>query len=127
MSQYSDEQPIELHMFSFHKDHSIAELLVATAHHHRTGCSLKLGDTVSFGRPWVEKSICDRGLVSQPYLDGPSLEWCDINGKRVRFFWLVPVTAAEVAFARASGVNRLEELLEASRFNYLDPNRPSVV
>ena len=57
-------------------------------------------------------------------LDGPRLEW--LEKPRVRFLWLIPLTANEVEFKRANGLDALEEKLEASRFDYLDPKRVSV-
>ena len=128
MSQAEDHDPIELHMFApTSNDDIIAELLVATAYYHRIDCKLGLGDTVNFGRSWIDGSSCDYGLISLPYLDGPSLEWFDFDGTKIRFLWLIPVTSAEVQFKIMHGVDRLEDLLEKARFNYLDPLRPSVV
>jgi hypothetical protein len=114
-------------MFSATEDDSIAKLLTATAHYHRTGRQLDLGHTVNFGRPWTENSSCDHGLISLPYLDGPALEWLDLGDRKIRFLWIIPVTSAEARFAKDHGVDCLEERLEAAHFNYLDGERPSVV
>jgi len=128
MSTPDDVAAIELHMFAAERDDdSIAELLVACAHYHRTGRTLNLGHTVNFGRPWFKGSTCGHGLISLPYLDGPSLEWLNVDGKQIHFLWLVPVTDAEVVFVREHGVDRLEQQFEESQFNYLDPLRRSVV
>ena len=80
MSQPDDADCLELHMFAPKLNDRMAELLVATAHYHRTGQSLGLGHSVNFGMPWWDGSSCDRGLISLPYLDGPKLEWLEIKG-----------------------------------------------
>lgn len=46
---------------------------------------------------------------------------------RVRFLWLVPITERERAFKKTHGTEALEQRLEAAQFNYLDPERNSVV
>jgi hypothetical protein len=127
MSQPEDKKRLELHMFSAELHDDIAELLVATAHYHRTGASLGLGHTVNFGRPWLPGSLCDHGLISLPYLDGPNLEFLEESGSETRFLWLIPVTKAEVEFARTDGLEALESRFQKLRFNYLDPKRQSVV
>lgn len=129
MSQSGDENRLELHMFAPEEREEVVELLVATAHYHRTGQSLKLGHSVNFGRPWLPGSQCDHGLISLPYLDGPQLEWLGSrdDGVKTRFLWLIPVTSGELAFARRNGRDALEEEFQKSRFNYLDPERRSVV
>jgi hypothetical protein len=103
---------------------SVIELLTVVAHFHRTGERLGMGHTVNFGRTWLPCATCTHGLLSLPYLDGPRLEW--LQKPRVRFLWLIPLTADEVAFKKANGLNALEEKLEASGFDYLDPQRASV-
>jgi len=105
------------------------ELLTAVAHYHRTGAKLGLGHTVNFGRPWLPDSLCTFGLISLPYIDGPKLEWLPLDSADhcARLLWLVPITEAEVAFKKAHGVEALEERLEAAHFDYIDPQRASVV
>lgn len=128
MSQRADNEPIELHMFSPYESDDVVELLTAVAHYHRTGHNLGLGHTVNFGRPWISDSLCDHGFVSLPYLDGPKLEVLLIDGKRVgSFYWLIPVTKAEVEYTKANGVEALEAKFDEAKFNYLDPNRAAVV
>lgn len=127
MSQPEDKERLELHMFSDDRHDEIVELLVATSHYHRTGARLGLGDTVNFGRPWLPNSLCDHGLISLPYLDGPTLERLDDNGTKTRFLWLIPITKGEVEFARANGVEALESRFQKLKLNYLDPKRPAVV
>jgi hypothetical protein len=127
MSQPTDKEPIELHLFSRSRADHLVELLVAMAHYHRTGSRLGLGHTVNFGRSWLPQSNCDHGFISLPYLDGPRLEWTNIETTLVRFLWVIPVTADEVAYKRANGAQALEKRFEESHFDYADPLRPSVV
>jgi hypothetical protein len=127
MSQPNDPKPVELHMFSPSASTDIVELLVVTAHFHRTGERLALGHTVNFGRPWLEESQSEYGLISLPYLDGPALENIEIGEQTVKAYWLIPITAAEVAFKKAHGLDVLEEVFETKNFDYADPNRASVV
>lgn len=129
MSQPADLDRLELHALSRSTDpptsDSITELLTVIAHYHRHGPGLGVGHTVNFGRPWMPGSLCTRGLLSLPYLDGPDLEW--MTEPRVRFLWLLPITEDELAFKKQHGLEALERRFEASQFNYLDPLRESVV
>lgn len=128
MSQPEDESRLELHLLAgaAGEDHDeLVELLTAVAHYHRTGTRLDLGHTVNFGRAWLPGSSCTHGLVSLPYLDGPSLEW--MESPRVRFLWLIPVTPQEVEFKKRHGLEALEARFEKTNFDYLDPLRRSVV
>jgi hypothetical protein len=127
MSQPDDDQRLEILIESPLKSQRVVELLNMTAHFHRTGESLGLGHTVNFGSPWLPGSKCDYGLLSLPYLDGPSLERATAVGREVRVLWLIPITKAELEFKKERGVEALEEAFERMNFNYLDPARPSVV
>jgi Suppressor of fused protein (SUFU) len=127
MSLPDDHKPVELHMFSPYPSDHVVELLVVTAHFHRTGRKLDISHSVNFGRPWLNGSNCDHGLISFPYLDGPSLENLKIESSLIKFYWLIPVTASEVEFKKQNGIESLENLFEKSRFNYLDPLRPGVI
>lgn len=128
MSVPTDAEPLELHMFCRQGQpgaERIVELLTAVAHFHRTRVRLSLGHTVNFGIPWLDGAGAEFGLVSLPYLDGPSFEWLSPPG--VRFLWLIPVTKAEVEFKKQHGLDALETRFEAAAFDYLDPFRRSVV
>ena len=127
MSQPQDEHPVELHMFSSVEADGIVELLFAVAHYHRTGAHLGLGHSVNFGRPWLDGSECDYGLISLPYLDGPRLENLSILFKSLKFYWLIPVTRAEVEFKRANSLDALERKFEETGLDYINPRRASVV
>jgi hypothetical protein len=43
------------------------------------------------------------------------------------FLWLVGISEAEARFAHERGVEALEDLLEESQVNLLDPSRVSLV
>jgi len=126
MSQPNDTSALELHMFSTTQADDLAELLVAMAHYHRTATKLGLHHMVNFGRPWLPNSICDHGLISLPYLDGPRLEWMNLDGFRTQFLWVVPISESERAFCRQEGVDALERRFETGCFDYADPSRKAV-
>ncbi len=129
MSQPDDRERIELHLLARPSDEGVAddvvELLTVVAHYHRNGSPLGLGHTVNFGRPWLPRSACTHGLVSLPYLDGPTLEW--MEEPEVRFLWLIPITPRELELKTKEGLEALEERFERAQFDYLDPMRSSVV
>jgi hypothetical protein len=129
MSNAADAEPLELHLLAPRATDEVVELLTVVAHYHRTGARLGLGHTVNFGRPWIAGSRCDHGLVSLPYLDGPTLEWCALSppAKRIRCLWLIPITAAEVAFKKANGLEALEEAFDRASLDYANVSRASVV
>lgn len=127
MSLPDDLSPLELHIFSPFNTDEVVELLFATAHFHRTSTKLGLGHSVNFGRPWINQSKCDHGLVSLPYLDGPELEDCRIGGRAIKFYWFIPVTPSEIEFKKREGIDALEDKFDDSGFDYVDPRRKSVV
>lgn len=127
MSVPSDEKPIELHMFSPHETDEVVEILFATAHFHRTSTKLDVGHTVNFGKPWIGHSKCRYGLISLPYLDGPDLEILSSGSRMLNFYWLIPITDYEVSYKMRHGVEALEREFDRSGFDYLDPDRRSVV
>lgn len=114
-------------MFTKARADDVAELLVAMAHYHRTAQPLGLDHTVNFGRPWLPDSVCDFGLISLPYLDGPKLEWMDLDSNRVRFLWVVPISRSERDYCRREGVSALEAMFEEAQFDYASPLRHPVV
>lgn len=128
MSTYSHKSPIEVHIFSSVQDDSIIELLSAVCYYHNVEANLDLGHTVNFGRSWQDSSELSFGLLSLPYLDGPNLEimHCS-NNKNIHFYWLIPVTKTEVEYKKEFGLEALEAKFDANEFNYLNPNRKSVV
>ncbi len=72
-------------------------------------------------------SKCDHLLISIPYPYGPKLEWLKLEDTCVRFLWALPITGREAAFAELNGYQALEEKFEASKVNYQDIPRSSVV
>lgn len=129
MSTFAHKSPIELHLFSAVQDDSLVELLTAIAYFHTVDQNLGIGHTVNFGRPWQGNSVCDYGLISLPYLDGPSLESLDLGGnyKTISCYWLIPITLQERDYKIQHGLEALEERLEEKQFNYLDNKRKSVI
>lgn len=127
MSDPTDSKAIELHLLSATQNKSLVELLTVVAHFHKTGAPLSLGHTVNFGRPFLDESTLTHGLISLPYLNGPTLEHADNASVLSQFLWLIPISKAERDFKTAHGLDALEECFEKANFNYLDPKRPSVV
>jgi hypothetical protein len=127
MSKETDKSIVEIHMFSINEHDFIIELLTVIAHYHNTSSKLGLGHTVNFGCPWYENSECEYGLLSLPYLDGPSLEWLNTKNKPVRFLWLIPITKKELMYKKQYGLEALEKEFERVEFNYLDYARNSII
>ena len=123
----TDPFPVELHLFSPSQTERHVELLTVIAHYHHTARSLGLGDTVNFGRPWLPSSLCDHGLISLPYLNGPNLEQLTCADGLVRCLWLVPITKAEVDYKKTHGIEALEKRFEDAQFDYAAQLRRSVV
>ena len=76
---------------------------------------------------WYAGSQCEYGLVSLPYLDGPSLEWLKLDSINVQFLWLIPITKEEIQYKKENGLESLEKLFEDTSFNYINPFRESAV
>jgi len=113
-------------MFTPRESDEVVELLVAMAHYHRTAAKLDLGHSVNFGRPWMANSKSEYGLVSLPYLDGPSLENLKTGSKQLKFYWLLPVTYSEMDFKKRNGLDALEELFDRIGLDFLNPERAAV-
>lgn len=60
-------------------------------------------------------------------LDGPSLEKEVEEGISTSFLWLIPISEKEVIYKKVHGLEAIEARFEATGFNYLDPESPSVV
>ncbi|HEY9001789.1 MAG TPA: suppressor of fused domain protein [Mucilaginibacter sp.] len=130
MSTFTHIRPIELHVFSSIQDDSILELLTSVSYYHNVDDNLDLGHTVNFGRSWQDSSTCSYGLISLPYLDGPDLEIFNPSKeglKIVHCYWLIPITEAELEFKKQFGLETLEERFDETQFNYVNPQRESVV
>jgi hypothetical protein len=126
ISSFSDETPVELHLFSPFENQRFVELLGIIGHYQKQ-LNLNLGHTVNIGEPWYDGSSCNFGLISLPYLDGSDIENCVVNDKICKCYWLIPVTEQEVAYKKLAGFEALEERLELAQFNYLDFSRNSVI
>lgn len=128
MSTHDNLNHIELHIFSKDQDRSLAEILAAIAYFNLSlKEGLNLGHTVNFGRSWKANSKCKYGLISLPYLDGPKLETLKFNGNIIKFYWLLPITEKELKYKKKKGLSALENKFDNTNFNYVDPNRRSVV
>jgi hypothetical protein len=129
MSEPTDAIRIEIHLFAPKQDERHVELLTAMAHYNRTKAQLGLGDTVNFGRPWLEGSKCSFGLISLPYLDGPDLEYLHLPSadQCTRFLWLLPITEAELDYKQQFGVEALEQKFDEEQVDYLSASRLSVI
>ncbi len=88
---------------------------------------LDVGSVVNIGDPWLPGSLCDHLLISLPYPYGPKLEWLKLSDVCVRFLWALPITAREAAFAELNGFKALEEKFEATKLDYSNGHRHSVV
>jgi hypothetical protein len=128
MSHPTEDDAIELHLFSRVQSELHVELLTVIAHYHRTH-TLGLGDTVNFGRPWMNDSKCTYGLISLPYLDGLALEEFSLPelGRIVRCLWLIPITKSEVEYKITLGLEALEHRFDESHFDFLNPHRGCVI
>ena len=72
-------------------------------------------------------SSCSFGLISLPYLDGPDLENLECTEGTAKFYWLIPITKAELELKNAEGVEALEARFDVSGFDYAKRARTSVV
>jgi hypothetical protein len=95
--------------------------------HAEPNMGLRLGSVVDIGAPLVRGSALSCLLVSVPYPLGGGLEWLETPNGIARVAWLLPISAAEAAYAKSVGLDGLEQLLEESNVDYLDLNRGSAV
>jgi hypothetical protein len=128
MSAGLADHRVEIHIFSPIASLRHVEALTAIAYYHATERRIGLGDTVNIGRPWLAKSLCEYGLISRPYLDGPKIENCDSahDEPQTQCLWLIPITLKERDFKIHSGLESLERKFQSSNFKYADPSRESV-
>ena len=127
MALAGDQRAIECFLLSPVPDESQVELLTVIAWFHATTARLGIGHTVNFGRAWMPDSECTHGLLSLPYLHGPSLERFDDAGRQVQILWLIPITQSERDFAARFGFEAVESRFESVDFDYANPHRSSVV
>ena len=127
MSTKEEDTGIELHIFSAIESEEVSEILAATAHYQRNRSRLNLGHTVNFGKPWIEGSHAQYGLISLPYLDGPDLETLELPENVLKFYWMIPITGAEREYKKSNGLESLEETFDRSNFDYANPYRNSLL
>ncbi|GMA99503.1 suppressor of fused domain protein [Pelosinus sp. IPA-1] len=127
MSQPGDTRPIEIHMFSEIQHIDNIELLTALAHYYHSGAVLRFGHTLNLGKSWIEGSLCTRGMLSLPYLDGEELELLDLETKTVQFLWLIPITESELDYKKQYGLDQTEKLFEERELDFANPFRDSLI
>ena len=122
-----DNNLVELVVYSSKAHISLLELLTYCASFHRKKEPLNLHHTVNVGQPWLENSTCDHGFISLPYLDGEGLEMFNFGGHKIHCFWFIPITEKERNYKIDNGYEALEQLFEDRQFDYLNPNRDSLI
>jgi hypothetical protein len=87
------------------------------------------GSIVNLGRPWVDGSSCDHALISLLYMQGDNFEWLKLEKSlpKIRFLWLVPITAREAQLAKDRGIEAFEDLLEERGVDVLNFYRRSLI
>jgi hypothetical protein len=127
-SMAADDHTVEFVVASAAQDERMVQRLVRNSYYHCGPADqrLDLGHRVPLGEPWVPGGTVDAVLVSLPYPYGEDLEHVPWGGRHTRLLWLMPVTQSELAFARAEGNERLEQLFEANDVAYTDFSRPPV-
>lgn len=123
----SDNNLIELFIFSPRKDESIVELLTIIASYHRNGDPLNIHHTFNIGRPWLKDSACNYGFISLPYLDGEDLEIFKFDDEVIHCYWIIPITEKEKEYKIENGCDALEDLFDEKQIEYLNPKRKSLV
>ncbi len=90
---------------------------------------LGVGSIIALKRPWTSGATAENLLVLPPYVFGPGFEVYEPPGeeRRIVVLWLVPVTSSEARFVRRQGVQKFEELLQASEVNLVSRGRPPIV
>ena len=58
---------------------------------------------------------------------GQCLRRWRLGGQEIKFYWLIPITFSEMEFKKAHGLEALEDTFERAGFDYLNPQRQSVV
>jgi hypothetical protein len=107
----------------------VMEQLGQLAYYHAGTNENRLGlaHLVPLGEGWIRESTLTSVVVTLPYPWGPDLEHCQLLDRHIQVLWVMPITAAEHAFARLHGLDALEAKFEETSVDYLDPFRSSVV
>jgi len=53
------------------------------------------------------------------------MSWGD--NREIHFYWLIPITKTELEYKKEYGLEALEDKFDTDEFNYLNPNRRSIV
>ncbi|MER5218454.1 suppressor of fused domain protein [Streptomyces sp. NPDC002838] len=123
-----DEEMREFFIMSPTESPRHVETLAMVAHYHSyPQHRLSHGSVLDIGRPWMEGSENSHLLVSWPYALDRRAAICMTEGKEITYLWLIPISAEEAELAKVSGTEALEERLEGSGVNLLDPLRMSTV
>ncbi|MEO3781465.1 suppressor of fused domain protein [Micromonospora sp. B11E3] len=124
----SGAEPLrEFFIMSAHESPRHVETLAMVCHFHSIPAHrLQHGSIVNLGRPWAEGSNHQHLLISWPYAFDKRAATCMTFAGDMVYLWLVPISEREADVVRRCGVQELEERLESSGANLLDPLRPSV-
>lgn len=122
-----EEHSNEFFLLAPSEDARHIELLAMVANLHADERHrLRQGTVLEIGRPWASGSVADHLLVSLPLPYGPTFEQIQVGTRHIQVLRLVPITQSEATAAREHGVSWLEDRLEASGADVLDPSRASV-
>jgi hypothetical protein len=106
-------------------DHHVETLFMVTYYHAHEG--LDVGHTCPIGHGWRPGASCDHLLFSRPYAMDPKFEYLHIGRHEVRFLWALPVYASEVQYRHSHGLEALEKLFDAAKFDLSDEHRSAVI
>jgi hypothetical protein len=122
---HQDGHGLEFVMMSPQRSDAVLRLLAMVAFYHPEH-RLDHWHTMPIGEPWLPGSACDHLLVSLPFMHGPELEECALPRGHARILWLLPITAAELAYRRQHDTEALEQLFDEAAIDPTDPARASV-
>ncbi len=123
----TDDNLIELFVFSPKASHQLVELLTYCASYHRTGLPLNIHHTVNIGQPWLDNSVCDHAFISLPYLEAGGFEIFPFDDREVHCYWLIPITKEERDYKVENGCEALEQLFEEKELDYINPRRACLI
>lgn len=105
----------------------VESLAMVTYFHLDDRYRLSVGRDMQIGHPWIEGSQADRFVVAPAHALPESFEVCRAGELEIHYRWLVPITPEESAYLHEHGFGALEDLMEQSQVNLLDPARASLV
>lgn len=106
----SSKECVEFLLLSTTQGMDVAELLVVTAHYHRTGKRLGRRHTVNWGRPWRPGSEASYAYLASA---DPLFTFGGHGNAELPcgVLWLIPITEAERQYKIDHGHEAFEELL----------------